>query len=94
MHLHARRWLFVLGTGLSLPALSAAQAGVDPLPLRLDPQLREAHITGEPQGPVFGRAQRIHSRVGRETTLRGDAEIRRAGAVIRADRITYYETDD
>ncbi|MFP5407186.1 MAG: LPS-assembly protein LptD, partial [Gammaproteobacteria bacterium] len=32
--------------------------------------------------------------MGRDTTLQGDAEIRRAGTVVRADRITYYDADE
>lgn len=44
--------------------------------------------------PAFARGERIEGRAQREVTLSGDAEVRRAGTMVRADRLTYYEDDD
>jgi LPS-assembly protein len=84
--------------GLLPAAFSAVLAAQDTLPdgvrLRLDPQLRETAHPATAPGPVYARGSSIAARAGRDVTLRGDAEIRRDGTVIRADRLTYYETDD
>lgn len=91
---HARCWTVALGLGLLLPGRAIAQAAFEPLPLTLDPTLNESSIATNAGRPVFGRADEISGRSSRELTLRGAAELRSAGAVIRAERITFYEADE
>lgn len=62
--------------------------------LKLDPVLSELRATITEGRPVYGSGERIEGRTGRETTFQGNAEVRKGGAVIRADRLTYYEADD
>jgi LPS-assembly protein len=62
--------------------------------LRLETELREENLSDDAPRPAFARGDAITGRTGRETTLSGDAEIRRGGTVIRADRLTLYEADD
>ncbi|RPH59090.1 MAG: LPS-assembly protein LptD, partial [Burkholderiales bacterium] len=93
-----------VGAAAQSPApASARQSGpVDPpavrdgtgFALKLDPQLGEARAEVREGRPVFGFGDRLSGRTGRETTLEGDAEVRKAGTVVRADRLTYYEADD
>jgi len=66
----------------------------EPFALKLDPRLAEERAAIREGRPVFGRGDRLSGRTGRETTLEGDAEVRKAGTAIRADRLTYYEADD
>ncbi len=73
-------------------AATAQPAG--PVGLKLDPRLGEERARVRENRPVFGRGDRLSGRTGRETTLQGDAEVRKAGTVIRADRLTYYAADD
>ncbi len=44
--------------------------------------------------PIFASGDKVSGRSERESTIEGDAEVRRAGTVVRADRITYYLPDD
>jgi len=78
---------------LSMASVAAAQSsgGVS---LKLDPRLGEERAEVVEGRPVFGRGDRLSGRTGRETTLEGDAELRKAGTAVRADRMTYYEADD
>ncbi len=62
--------------------------------LKLDPQLSESRAAFTEGRPVYARGERAYGRTGRDTTLEGEAEVRKAGTVIRGDRLTYYETDD
>lgn len=56
--------------------------------LKLDGALSEARVdTGSV--PVFVSARTVEGHADSETTLIGEAELRRAGSVIRGDRITY-----
>lgn len=75
---------------LQIPGGVAAQ----PFSLALDPVLSEVRAEITEGRPVFGSGERMFGRADRDTTLEGDAEVRRAGAVIRADRLTYYPADD
>jgi LPS-assembly protein len=61
--------------------------------LRLDPTLREARPQPDAPTPTFIRGDSIVGRTDRDLTLQGNAEIRRDGLVVRADRLTYYEID-
>ncbi len=69
----------------------AAPGGIQ---LRLDPRLSESTAAEREGRPIFARGDRISGRTDRETTLEGDAEIRKGGSVVRGDRITYYPDDD
>lgn len=94
--------------GLLLAAGAAAQGRDEPpvpagepparpaagFALKLDPALGEERAAVREGRPLFGRGDRLYGRSGRETTLQGDAELRQAGTVVRADRLTYYEADD
>jgi len=44
--------------------------------------------------PVFVSGQRLSGRPDLETVIEGDVELRKAGTVIRADRITYDQSTD
>jgi LPS-assembly protein len=91
-----RSLLFVIGLlPAALPGgLAAQQLHEAGIRLRLDPEMREAPRAGAGQGPVFVRADAVTSRVGRDTTLAGNAEVRREGTVVQADRMTYYQIDE
>ena len=75
-------------------AAPAAFAQAPSLPLRLETELRESNLTAEGPRPTFARGDSVQGRTQRETTLQGNAEVRRGGTVVRADRITLYEADD
>jgi LPS-assembly protein len=83
---------------LALPALAAAQADA-PVPvgaalrLRMDRQLDERRAT-EPPPVTFARARSIEGTVEERLVLQGDAEVRRAGTVLRGDRIVYTQATD
>ncbi|MES2632515.1 MAG: LPS-assembly protein LptD [Pseudomonadota bacterium] len=72
-----------------------AQAAQDGVSLKPTPQLREDIPTGErKQLPTFIFGDRITGRPDLETTVDGEAEMRRGSTVIRADRLEYYQPDD
>jgi len=94
--LHLRVSVSALGHALAL-GLGALPAGAAAQPqsvLRLETELREANLTADVPRPSFARGDAIEGRTGRETTLSGNAEVRRGGTTVRADRITLYEADD
>ncbi|MFP5460747.1 MAG: LPS-assembly protein LptD [Gammaproteobacteria bacterium] len=62
--------------------------------LRLETQLNEAGAAQTEGRPVYGRADSLSGRPGRDFTLEGDAELRRAGTVVRGNRITWYPEDE
>ncbi len=76
------------------PTAAVAESSSAGFPLKLDPRLGEANAQQGEGRPAFGRGDRLSGRTGRETTLEGDAELRKPGTVVRADRLTYYEADD
>ncbi|MGE0799820.1 MAG: LPS assembly protein LptD [Lautropia sp.] len=83
----------------SAPAQSGRTvAQSDPaLTLRLAPTLDLARPRGPEPAVSFGRADRLSSRQtpeGPETVLEGSAELRQAGATVRADRIEYRQNAD
>ena len=61
--------------------------------LKLDGQLGEGRLSATAL-PAFGRAWIVEGHTEEQTTLIGDAEVRRAGSVIRGDRITYTPSTD
>jgi LPS-assembly protein len=86
-------WLGVsLVSSLSNPA--HAQQPEDALSLRFETQLSESNAQISEGRPVYVQGDRVNVRADRDTTIEGDAELRRAGTVVQADRITYYEADE
>jgi LPS-assembly protein len=80
--------------GQGAGAQQAGSDGASGMVLRLETELRERNLTADGPRPVFARGDTISGHTNREITLEGDAEIRRGGTVIRADRLTLYEADD
>jgi len=66
----------------------------DPLQLKPSPQLRERMDPAQQQGPTFVSGDRITGQPDLETVIDGHAELRRAGTVLQADRIEYYQPLD
>ena len=90
-----------IGAGAFGPAMAqSAQATQDltgsagpPVRLKMAPGLDESAPQASESRPVYASGERLSGRAGQEATLEGDAELRRAGTVLRADRITYYDAD-
>jgi len=87
----------LLGCALDAAHAQAAEPS-EPLPvpkLRLAPSLQPP-----PRGdaasrlPIILRADEVHGRPDLETVAEGNAEFRRGGVVIRADRLSYEQADD
>ena len=80
--------------GSANPADPASQTG-EPIELRASP-MAQPPPRGEAgrQLPIILRAQTLHGRPDLETVAEGNAEFRRGGLVIRADRLTYDQPDD
>ncbi len=72
---------------LAVPLIVQAQEPA----LKLDPSLSPR--SGLP-GPIFVSGDRASGRVDLDLTLEGNAQLRREGTVITADRITYIQADD
>ncbi|MCM5570296.1 LPS-assembly protein LptD [Burkholderiaceae bacterium FT117] len=84
---------------VAIPPASHAQAagaGAADRPLRLqfESRLDESRAAVREGRPVYGSGERLTGRTGRDTTIEGDAELRQAGTVLRADRITWYDADE
>lgn len=80
---------------LILTACGCAQAVADqPFALKLEPRLSETAAALVEGRPVFARGDRLGGRPEHELTLSGNAELRRAGTVVRGDRLTYYVPDE
>jgi LPS-assembly protein len=73
---------------------SVPAAGDPPLTLRLERSLSEVAADVSEGRPLYGRGDTLSGRPGRDITLEGDAELRRAGTAVRAGRLTYYVEDD
>ncbi|MCC7060134.1 MAG: LPS-assembly protein LptD [Burkholderiaceae bacterium] len=78
---------------LAAPVNVHGQSG-DGFVLSLDPRLGEQRAESTEGRPAYGRGDRLSGHTGRETTLEGNAEVRKAGSVVAGDRLTYYEADD
>ena len=81
----------------AVPALAQAQspAAESPLDLRPVPRLREQiPSVVRQQLPTFVQGDRISGRTELETTVEGNAELRRGDTIIRAERLDYYQPDD
>lgn len=84
-----------------VPASSADPGADAPLALRATPMLSEAlpdqtNQTGPTDAPppLSVRADRLSGRAGLETVLEGQAELRRPGLVLQADRLEYDHVGD
>ena len=97
----------VLSAAIAPSVLAQAAAGSAPAPvgeagpaappLNLKPsyQLQDALPEAERhQQPVFIFGDQVSGRPNLETTVEGNAELRRRDTVIRADRLEYYQPDD
>ena len=62
--------------------------------LKLERQLDENRAPVRDNAPTFARAQNIEGTINETLILRGDAEIRRGGTVLRGDTITYTQATD
>lgn len=73
------------------PAIGAEQG----IKLKLTRQLQEK-IPAEQKNdrPTYVQGNSIIGRPGLETVIEGNAELRKSGIVLRADRIEYYQPDD
>lgn len=80
----------LMGSGSAL-----AQDAEPPLVLQRTPMLVE-RIPGteRSQLPTIVRGDRVSGRTDLDTTVEGNAELRRGDLTIRADRIDYYQPDD
>ena len=89
--------LIVAGSaGLAQTATEPADWGVDE-PLFLKPSVRlEAALPPVQSGklPVFVTGERMSGRPDLESVVEGDVVLRKAGTVIRADRIEYFQPAD
>lgn len=62
--------------------------------LKLERQLDENRAPVHDRAPTFARAQSVEGTIDEKLILRGDAEIRRGGTVLRGDTITYTQATD
>jgi LPS-assembly protein len=79
-----------------LPTIALAQAADEPSPrLKASPQLREdIPRATRPELPTFVEGDRIQGRTDLETTVEGNAELRRGDTVLRARKLEYLQPDD
>ena len=75
------------------PAKELTQESARPQ-LKLERQLDENRSPAREGAPTYARAQNIEGTIDERLILRGDAEIRRAGTVLRGDTITYTQATD
>jgi LPS-assembly protein len=71
---------------------AAAPAG-DRLSLKTEPDLKPERGADE-QVPVFVQGLKISGQTGVQTTVEGDAELRKRASQIKADSITYWPPED
>lgn len=64
------------------------------LALRASPKMETLPKDSAEPRPVFLSAQRMDGEVNREFRAEGDAELRKIGSVVNADRMTYWPLDD
>ena len=78
------------------PAQPPLSAGVgEPLRMRATPMLAEKPPTGPGnEVPIFVFGDSVSGRPELETTVNGNAELRRGPTAIKADRIEYYQPED
>ncbi len=82
---------------LLAPGFLLAQAPVIDQPLRLkgtDMLQEKVDSQNSRQLPAYVSGDRISGRADLETVIEGNAQLRRGGTLIRADRLEYYRPDD
>ena len=62
--------------------------------LKLERELDENRAPVRDGAPTFARAQNVEGSINERLILRGDAEIRRGGTVLRGETITYTQATD
>ena len=80
---------------LATPAWAQASGPDEPIELRPS-SLLQPPARGEASRrlPIILRAQKLSGRPDLDATAEGDAEFRRAGVVVRADRLSYDQAED
>ncbi|MEF8698950.1 MAG: LPS assembly protein LptD [Candidatus Accumulibacter sp. UW20] len=84
----------------AVPAPAAVSAPATPASRGSPPALRMARTMQPPPAesdlplPVFVSGQQISGQLEREVVAEGDAELRKVGTVLTADRLTYWPIDD
>ena len=81
------------GVGLLWAQSGPAAQSLNGFVLKLDAGLSETRVAAR-TSPAFARAWVVEGHTEDQTTLIGEAEVRRAGSVIRGDRITYTQSTD
>ena len=94
----------LMATVVGLHSIPDALAQTGTSPLKLDdalPRLKSSSILSETPAeadgdplPIFMFGDRLSGRPNLDTTLDGNAELRRGKTSIRADRIEFYQPDD
>jgi len=82
------------GTALAQEAAQPSANVSSRLQLKLERQLDENREATRAGAPTFVRAGNIEGSVDERLVLRGEAEIRRGGTVLRGDTITYTHVTD
>jgi LPS-assembly protein len=86
----------LVAASLLQPLAAQAQQAGDPSPrLRASPSLREdIPADVRPQQPTFIEGDSIRGRTDLDTTVEGNAELRRGDTIIRARKLEYNQPDD
>ena len=86
----------VLGLTAALSAIAGEAAAADAVRVKLDSVRSLDPALGAPSNDAasFIEADRMEGSADDELHLYGDAQIRRGGTVLSADRITYRHADD
>ncbi|MBK8523525.1 MAG: LPS assembly protein LptD [Betaproteobacteria bacterium] len=79
--------------GFESEALDLPDGATPTLALRTDKTLEPIQSGGQPL-PMFLTADELSGITGHETVASGDAEARRAGLVVNAERLTYWPVED
>jgi LPS-assembly protein len=79
--------------GFESEALDLPDGATPTLALRTDKALEPIQSGGQPL-PMFLTADELSGITGHETVASGDAEARRAGLVVNAERLTYWPVED
>jgi LPS-assembly protein len=77
------------------PLLAQTVLADEPLRLKATPMLQEKiEAQDSKRLPTFVSGDRVTGRPDLETVIEGNAQLRRGGTLIRADRLEYYQPDD
>lgn len=84
-------------TVYNYPSARDAVASSDPAPalvLRTSRTMEPLTVSSSEPRPIFLSSQRMSGDVDREFNAEGEAELRKTGTVVNADRLTYWPIDD